>query len=196
MLKQFSAPKKVFGIITLLSSICYVGVMVYVEQAFADNGSEHWVRYHAMVDNITKNGDTFAVRTIHKLRYHNHHNHTFVSPNQDDRKMLRTGNQWGDVTPGTPNSLLTKEKNTHITMVRGYGTFTVTRSEQWESEDDNLYQASAYTNLWSTDGWDNDGGVFDQIEAFTAKFPADEFGSGNPPLPTADPAQISSHPDD
>ena len=43
MLKQFSVPKKVFGIITLLSSICYVGVMVYVEQAFADNGSEHWV---------------------------------------------------------------------------------------------------------------------------------------------------------
>ena len=196
MLKQVSVPKQVFGAITLLSAICYVGVMVYVEQAFADKAVEHWVRYHAMVHNITKDGNTFNVRTIHKLRYHNHHNHTFVSPHRDDRKMLRTGNQWEDVTPGTTNRLLTEEQDFHITMVRGYGTFTITRFEQWESEEQNSYEASAYTNLWSTDHWDNDGGVFDQIEVTTAPFRADRFSAGNPPLPTADPAQISNHPDD
>ena len=127
--------------------------------------------------------------------YHNHHNHTYVSPD-NGLKRLRTGNQWEDVTPGTSNPLLTEEKNVHITMVSGYGTFTVTRNERWRSAQGNWYQASAYTNLWATDGWNNDGVVFDQIEVFTDEFPAHEFGPGTPPLPTADPAQISSHPDD
>ena len=192
MLKQFSVSKKVFGVITLLSAICYVGVMVYVEQAFADDGSEHWVRYHAMVDNITKNGNTFTVRTIHKLRYHNHHNHTV-----SDGKELRTGSEWRDMTPNTGlHRLLTDEVEVPITMVNGYGTFTVTRTKFWDSTPGRSYHAGAYTNLKTGQNWDNDAVVFDQIEIFTEDFPADDFGSGTPPLPTADPSQISSHLDD
>ena len=194
MFKQLSVPKKIFGAITLLSVICYVGVMVYVQQASANHSSEHWIRYHAMVDNITKSGDEFVVTTIHKLRYHNHHNHVYLSTEHGE-KRLRTGNQWEDVTPGTSNPLLTEEEDVHIRMASGYGTFTVTRSERWEWTAGHFYEASAYTNLRTSDGWDNDSTVFDQIEAFTGDFLADDFGPGVPPLPTADPAQTSSHPD-
>ena len=114
MLKQLSVPKKIFGAITLLSAICYVGTMVYVHRAFADTEHEHWVRYHAMVHNITKSNDTFTVTTIHKLRYHNHHNHTV-----SDGKALRAGSQWRDVTPKTGlHPLLTNEVDAPITMIQ------------------------------------------------------------------------------
>ena len=193
MLKQLSVPKKAFGAITFLSVICYVGVMVYVQQASANHSTEHWIRYHAMVDNITRSGNKFVVTTIHKLRYHNHHNHVYLSTEHGE-KQLRTGNQWEDVTLGTLNPLLTEEKDVDIRMASGYGTFTVTRSEQWGWTAESSYEASAYTNLKTSDGWDNDSLVFDQIEAFTGEFSTDAFGPGIPPLPTADPAQISSHP--
>lgn len=73
MFKQFSLPQKIFGTTTLLLGICYVGVLVYVQGAFAADNPD-WVQYNATVVNIMKvddNAKEYQLNTDHGVYYDN-----------------------------------------------------------------------------------------------------------------------------
>ena len=172
MLKQLSVPKKIFGAITLLSAICYVGTMVYVHDTSADRGKDiYWVYYKARVNNITRHEesphDTLIVNTVHTVRYHNLHNHP--------RDFLfRHSPQWQRVTGNGP--VVHDEDNTPETTVEGpaYGTHVTYRSMEQHLTSGIEYKAGAYTNLFYND-WDNDRDNLIQAEIFTDAFTIDSF---------------------
>ena len=168
MLKQFSVPKKVFGVITLLSAICYVETMVYIHDTSADWGKEtHWVYYKARVNNITRSGNTFTVNTVHTVRYHNLHDHPWDF-------LFRHSPQWHRVTGNGP--VTNAEDDTDETTVQGtaYGTHVTYRSMDKLLTPGIEYRAGAYTNLFYND-WDNDRVNLVQAERFTDKFTIASF---------------------
>ncbi len=188
MLKQFSVPKKVFGTITLLLAICYVGVMVYIHDTSADWGKEtHWVYYKARVNNITRSGNTFTVNTVHTVRYDNHHENHGVD------FSFRHSPQWVNET--IDGAVENEEENTPETMVDGeaYGTHVTYRSESWEATAGNIYKAGAYTNLFYDD-WDNATGELTQAEVFTDGFTTASFVVDSVPAVPVEDTERSNHP--
>ena len=149
MLKQLSVTQKIFGTTTLLLGMCYVGVLVYVQGAFAA-GNPDWVQYNATVVNIMKvNPDSqadkeYKLNTKHGVYYDNTDNassaririkgvarwfkngHSLIDP--DDRITAKTIAGGSEGWYGT-----TRSKNQHITG----GT------DQWIGQ--------AYTNLLNND---------------------------------------------
>ena len=188
MLKQFSVSKKIFGAITLLSAICYVGTMVYIHDTFADAGKEtHWVYYKARVYNISKSGNTFTVRTAHIVRYDNHHQ------GHGRGFLFRHSPQWVNLTINGP--VENEEENTPETMVDGeaYGSHITYRSMQWTATPGNIYQAGAYTNLFYSD-WSNATGELTQAEVFTDGFTTDSFVPESVPTLPVENTERSGHP--
>lgn len=191
MLKQFSVSKKVFGAITLLSAICYVGTMVYVHDTSANRDRDiHWVYYRARVNNITRSGEDFTVNTVHTVRYHNHHNHEWEF-------LFRHSPQWKNVTDNTP--VENAEDDTPEMTVEGndagvYGTHVVYRSMTKRLTAGKTYEAGAYTNLFYNN-WDNESENLIQAEVFTDGFTTSSFVVNSvPAVPVEDTERSPEHP--
>lgn len=189
MLKHLSLSQKIFGIVTLLLGVCYVGFIGYVHDTAAHSGDEiHWVWYNAVVTHIEKHSArTFTVYTRHQVRYHNHHSHAVGGLDIKHKSI------WKNVTDNLES---TTEATIPITANPGvaYGTGT-----SWGSRTQNLdpakkYQGGAYTNLINVD-WDNSPvGGFAAVTKYTATFKAEEYSGTNPPVPVHD-RKTSGHPD-
>ena len=187
MLKQLSVSKKIFGAITLLSAICYMGTMVYIHDTSAHPGDEiHWVYYRARVNNITRSGQDFTVNTVHTVRYHNHHDHEWGF-------LFRHSPQWKNVTDNTP--VENDEENTPETTVEGvaYGTHVTYRSMTKKLTAGKIYKAGAYTNLFYDD-WDNDRENLSQAEVFTDGFTTASFVVNSVPAVPVENTETSDHP--
>ena len=189
MLKHLSLSQKIFGTMTLLLGVCYVGFIGYVHDTAAHSDDEiHWVWYNAVVTHIARHShDTFTVYTEHNVRYHNHHSHA-VSGLDIKHKSI-----WKNETDNLQNET---EATIPFTANPGvaYGTGT-----SWGSRTENLdptkeYRGGAYTNLTSAD-WNNSPlGGFAAVTVFTAEFIADEYSGTNPRVPVDD-QKTSGHPD-
>lgn len=190
MLKQLAAPRQIFGIMTLLLGVCYVGFIGYVHDTAAHSDDEiHWVWYNAMVTHIERHSvRTFTVYTRHHVRYHNHHSHA-VSVDIKHQSI------WKDVT-AEPDVHYVTEATIPITANPGvaYGTGTSWGSKTKVLDLDKEYQGGAYTNLISAD-WDNSPrGGFAAVTVFTGTFFPDDY-SGTTPYVPVDDQKTSGHPD-
>ena len=191
MLKQLSVPKKIFGAITLLSAICYVGTMVYVHDTSAEaNRSADWIYYKARVNNITRSGNTFTVNTVHTARYHNHHEH-------QKRFKFRHSPQWHNMTDNTP--VESAEENPIEWMIAAtspagvYGTQVTYRSMDKLLTPGKTYRAGAYTNLFAID-WNNASVNLPQAEVFTDGFTIASFIVNSVPTVPVQDTNTSNHP--
>ena len=191
MLKQFSVFKKVFGAITLLSAICYVGTMVYVHDTSAEpNRRVDWIYYKARVNNITRSGNTFTVNTVHTVRYHNHHQH-------QKSFTFRHSPQWHNMTDNTP--VENAEENSTEWRIAAtspagvYGTHVTYRNMDKFLTSGKTYRAGAYTNLFAID-WSNASGNMGQAEVFTDGFTIASFIVNSVPTVPVQNTNTSDHP--
>ena len=192
MLKQLAAPRQIFGIMSLLLGVCYVGFIGYVHDTAAHSDDEiHWVWYNAMVTHIERHSErTFTVYTRHHVRYHNHHSHAVTN------LRIKQHSIWRHVIDDKKNKEFATIATMPFTANPGvaYGTGTSWGSRTQNLDPDEKYQGGAYTNLISAD-WDNspDGG-FAAVTVFTGKFIADDYSGTNPRVPV-DARKTSGHPD-
>ena len=145
MLKQFSLPQKIFGTTTLLLGMCYVGVLVYVQGAFAAVEPD-WVQYNATVINIQKldefdEEDTeYRLNTEHGVYYDNTDN------DRGARIHIKGRARW--IKNGQTQSQ--DERITYKDIAAGSeGWYATTRSKDQRITDDSddEWQGQAYTNL-------------------------------------------------
>lgn len=172
MLKQFSVPQKIFGTITLLLGICYVGVLVYVQGAFAADNPD-WVQYNATVVNIMKVDDNtkeYQLNTDHGVYYDN------TDRDRSDSIRLKGRARW------TKNGVTKNqdERTTRETIAAGSeGWYATTRSKnQRITGGEDLWLGQAYTNLLVND-W---ASAFPGGSAInTATFNHDSYEPGQSP---------------
>ena len=144
MFKQFSVPQKIFGTTTLLLGVCYVGVLVYVQGAFAAVKPD-WVQYNATVVNIMKvdpddEGDKeYQLNTEHGVYYDNTDNASSA------RIHIKGRARW--VKNGQTQSQ--DERITYKDIAAGSeGWYATTRSKNKRiTGDPDEWIGQAYTNL-------------------------------------------------
>ena len=142
MLKQFSLPQKIFGTTTLLLGMCYVGVLVYVQGAFAADNPD-WVQYNATVVNIMKVNDNkkeYQLNTDHGVYYDN------TDRDVSDSIRIKGRARW------TKNGVTKNqdERTTREPIAAGSeGWYATTRSKNQRITDDpdDEWMGQAYTNL-------------------------------------------------
>lgn len=155
MLKQLSISQKIFCAITLLFGICYVGVLIYVQQAFA--GDPEWVQYNATVINIQlidSGSKTYGLNTEHPLKYDNTAN--------AQSKTVRIKGKATWFKNGVSQNPIDDRTTSHTAAASSIGWVYTYRYQQMNITNGDDWLGQAYTNLLQDD-WDNNvigpGGV-------------------------------------
>ena len=182
MLKQFSLPQKIFGTTTLLLGVCYVGVLVYVQQAQAVGDLPDWIQYNATVVNIQKldesdEDDTeYRLNTSHSVRYDNTAN--------DEAKTVHIKGKARWFKDGALQQPWTEYLTPHTAEAGSSGWLTTTRTCDRRITTGDPWLGQAYTNLLNHE-WDNppERG-FAALGQNTADFIHDDYAPGViPPTP-------------
>lgn len=179
MFKQFSVPQKIFGTTTLLLGVCYVGVLVYVQQAQAVGALPDWIQYNATVINIQKLDELdeddmeYRLNTSHSVRYDN------TANGSAQTVSIKGKARW------FKNDALQKPWTDHTTdhtaEAGSSGWLTTTRACDRRITEDHRWRGQAYTNLINNQ-WDNppEGG-FAALGQNTANFFHDDYEPGDTP---------------
>ncbi len=185
MLKQASAPLKLFWATTFLLMSLSVEILFHFQVAYADISSKEWVSYNALVFTIENPvGELFKATTHHSVKYDNDHSHKF----DDTKQKVKVKAQWTELPNGpteteTDNIGFTVHKNT-------IGTFTTTQTITHTLGSGSNYKAGAYTNLFSggVPGAEWDNALNGAAQKWTAAFHPDQFEQGVTPSTPTTPA--------